>query len=119
MPHDSNGCFTEKRVLLFIFVVATSLFAFHAFTIFSRFSKYEILEIHKIVSNKSLPLPMVVLQLESMRHPNSTRAHAHMLFNVSLNLEPLPLWAYVNESIRVDDTLWQECCKPELFASLK
>src|SRR5271154_3848809 len=87
--------FRKKQVFLLVAaVVATCLFIYHSTTIVGRHLKYEILEVHSILYNKSLPMPIVTMQLDSRRHPNSTRPYTKISFDVSLQSVPLPDWSY-------------------------
>lgn len=94
--------FSQQQLLSFaVLLIAGAVFLYHSFTIINRHFEHEILEVHKVINNDSLPMPIVEVRFDSYRESNQSRPFAEMWYRALLNQEPLPDWAYVNGSIRM------------------
>lgn len=96
----------QDKLLIGVSTIAFALFIYHSYTIIARHLDHDILEVHKVIKNQSLTMPIVEMRLDSYRHPKSSRPFNEMTFKASLNQQPVPGWAYVNYSIRTD--FWWE-----------
>lgn len=95
LPTGTNRrCITKKNLMpAVLFVVATTLFCYHASTILGRYLKHEILEVRSVVLNESLPMPIIEVRLNSNRHPNSSRPFAAINFSAWNAGDEFPQWA--------------------------
>lgn len=84
----------QHALLLVASAVAIALFIYHSYTIISRRLRREILQVHKAVLNESLPMPIVTVQLDSHRMPNSSRSIVKIRYEAFLNKKRLPKWAF-------------------------
>lgn len=91
-----------KPILFYMPALAatTAIFFYHSYTIISRFLKFEILELHEVIYNESLPMPLVAIYLESWRNANSSSPFAEMRNEAYLNRKPVPSWAIVESHDR-------------------
>lgn len=83
----------KKAVYSIIFIISTAVFLFHAYIIIIRHLKYEILEIHKVIYNDSLPMPVVSMSFESMRNLNNSFPFAEMSYKATIDKNSVPDWA--------------------------
>lgn len=102
-----NQLSKQQTLLLVTSVAAISLFAYHSYTIISRYMKYEILATSTILQNESLPYPVVHLQMDSHRNPNIGVPFPDIGFAPLLNNEPLPDWAFAIFAGRIDEGIFQ------------
>lgn len=98
----------QQTFLLATSVVAMLMFIYHSYTIIRRHLRYEILVVHKVLFNESLPMPIISMVLASQRNANSSTPFANIRFSATFNSEPLPKWAYLNYSELVPSVLWQQ-----------
>lgn len=78
------------------FSVAAASFTYHAYLTISRYMKHEILQSSITTQNDSLFMPVVGLQLLTMRNSKSVlvKPPIEMKFDTSLDNQKLPLWAF-------------------------
>lgn len=89
----------RETFLLILFPVATTLFVFHSSTVIGRYLKFEFLEVHRVLYNQSLPMPILRVFLKSRRNINSSRPFPEIEnFAITFNRQNIPDWAYYNVS---------------------
>lgn len=87
----------RKALLIILIVVATGLFIGHSYTVVSRHLNFEVFQVHKVVANESLPMPIVRLLFDSYRHVNSSRPFLQLeSFQATFMYKPIPDWALTN-----------------------
>lgn len=113
-----------KQLLYIVtFTMSTAVFFFHCYKIISRHFKYEIFEIHKLVYNDSLPMPLVKLELNSQRSLNNSCPYAEMSLEASMDRNPVPNWAIWTIHSRTKgwwaDTIIVNAVKPSNYDVVK
>lgn len=91
-------CAHEKFIFGAVFAVSTALFCFHTYKTVSRYMDHEVSQTVTIMLNDSLPMPVVVLSLDSYRNANAVQLnipHVEMHFQrPTLDGKDIPDWAY-------------------------
>lgn len=116
--------FQEHANVFVLFTTATACFLVHSYVVVSRFFKFEILEIHKVLYNQSLPLPLISLTLASKRNTKSSQPFLDVYkFEALLNRKPIPSWAYVHErymsNVKLQNNLYINVVNASNYAHVK
>lgn len=88
----------HKLICWTVYAVSTILFFLHAYATTVRFLQKDIQQIVTPFRNESLPMPLVKLQLDSLRKnliDGNSLPKALMTFDFALDNEIIPAWAYV------------------------
>lgn len=99
---------TGKTYWTILFIIATTGFSYHSYTVICRYVKVEILQIRKFVYNETLPMPIVRLLVESRRNISSRHPFLEVQsFQATFKHNLIPEWALYNETFRTATKLQQ------------